>query len=90
MLALAARAQSGEIRGSVVDAHGGEALAKVAVKLAGTDYRLEAGARRSGKAIQTADAWIASAAQQWQIPLVTTDFRDYAAIPRLDIVPISS
>ena len=47
------------------------------------------GCRRSGKVIQTADAWIASAARQWQIPLVTTDFGDYAAIPGLDIVPIS-
>jgi predicted nucleic acid-binding protein len=28
--------------------------------------------RRSDKPIQTADAWIASAARQWDCPLVTT------------------
>ena len=44
--------------------------------------------RRSGKPIQTADAWIASTARRWHIPLVTADFRDYAAIDDLDIVPI--
>lgn len=44
--------------------------------------------RRAGKPIQTADAWIASAAMQWNCPLVTTDFRDYAAIDDLSIVPI--
>jgi len=38
--------------------------------------------------IQTADAWIASAACQWGCPLVTTDFRDYAAVDDLDVVPI--
>lgn len=32
--------------------------------------------RRAGKPIQTADAWIASAAMQWNRPLVTTDFSD--------------
>ena len=44
--------------------------------------------RRTGQSIQTADAWIASTAQQWGVPLVTTDFRDYAAIDDLDVVPI--
>jgi predicted nucleic acid-binding protein len=44
--------------------------------------------RRSGQPIQTADAWIASTARQWQFPLVTADFRDYAAIDDLDIVRI--
>ena len=33
--------------------------------------------RRSGQPIQTADAWIASAACQFGCPLVTTDFGDY-------------
>ncbi len=46
--------------------------------------------RRTGQPIQTADAWIASTARQWQIPLVTTDFRDYEAIDDLEIVPIRS
>jgi len=44
--------------------------------------------RRIGHRIQTADAWIASAARQWDCPLVTTDFRDYAAIDNLNVVPI--
>ncbi len=44
--------------------------------------------RRAGQSIQTTDGWIASIARQWQIPLVTTDFRDYAAIDYLNVVPI--
>ena len=44
--------------------------------------------RRAGQRIQTADAWIASAARQWDCPLVTTDFGDYAAIDGLKLVPI--
>ncbi len=44
--------------------------------------------RRAGQPIQVADAWIASAARQWRVPLVTADFRDYAAIDDLEIVPI--
>jgi predicted nucleic acid-binding protein len=46
--------------------------------------------RRRGRRIriQTADAWIASAAQQWDCPLVTTDFSDYAAVDELNVVPI--
>ena len=45
--------------------------------------------RRAGQPIQTADAWIAATARQWRVPLVTADFRDYAAIGDLDVVPIS-
>ncbi len=44
--------------------------------------------RRAGKPIRTADAWIASTALQWRIPLVTADFRDYEAIDNLEVVPI--
>jgi predicted nucleic acid-binding protein len=44
--------------------------------------------RRAGQRIQTADAWIASTARQWRLPLVTTDFRDYASVDNLDVVPI--
>jgi predicted nucleic acid-binding protein len=46
------------------------------------------GCRRAGHPIQAPDAWIASAARQWGCPLVTTDFRDYAAVDDLDLVPI--
>ncbi|HEY6391525.1 MAG TPA: hypothetical protein VIX89_09615 [Bryobacteraceae bacterium] len=31
---------------------------------------------------------IASAGRQWGIPLVTADFRDYAVIDDLDVLPI--
>jgi predicted nucleic acid-binding protein len=44
--------------------------------------------RRAGHKIQVADAWIASTALQWDCPLVTTDFRDYAAVEKLNVVPI--
>jgi predicted nucleic acid-binding protein len=44
--------------------------------------------RRAGQRIQTADAWIASAARQWSCPLVTTNFKDYEAVEGLDIVPV--
>jgi len=44
--------------------------------------------RRVGQSIQTADAWIAASALQWSCPLVTTDFRDYAAVEGLDVVPV--
>lgn len=44
--------------------------------------------RRIGRTLHTADAWIASAALQFDCPLVTTDFRDFAAIDRLNVVPI--
>lgn len=44
--------------------------------------------RRMGRRIQPADAWIASAARQWDCPLVAADFRDFAAIDKLKVVPI--
>jgi predicted nucleic acid-binding protein len=44
--------------------------------------------RRAGRPVQTADAWISSAARQWSCPLVTTDFRDYEAIENLDVIPV--
>jgi predicted nucleic acid-binding protein len=44
--------------------------------------------RRLGQRIQTADAWIAATALQYGCPLVTADFRDYAAVEDLQVVPI--
>jgi predicted nucleic acid-binding protein len=44
--------------------------------------------RSAGQPIQTADAWIASAALHWSCPLVTRDFRDYSAVANLNVVPI--
>ena len=44
--------------------------------------------REMGRPITAADAWIAAAARQWDLPLVTTDFRDFEHIDRLTLVPI--
>jgi predicted nucleic acid-binding protein len=48
------------------------------------------GRRLAGQQIRTADAWIASTAKQWRLPLVTTDFRDYEPVDDREIVPIGS
>jgi predicted nucleic acid-binding protein len=45
--------------------------------------------RKAGRAITTADAWIAATARQWDIPLVTADYRDYEHLADLTVVPIS-
>ena len=44
--------------------------------------------REMGRPITAADAWIAAAARQWDLPLVTADFRDFEHIDRLTLVPI--
>jgi predicted nucleic acid-binding protein len=44
--------------------------------------------RRAGRPVQSADAWIASAALQCSCPLVTTDFRDYEEIEDLDVIAV--
>ena len=44
--------------------------------------------RRAGRPIQTADAWIAAAALQWKLPLMTVDVGDFVAVDGLEIVPI--
>ena len=46
--------------------------------------------RRAGRPIQTADAWIAATALQWGVPLVTTNFKDFAAIDGLEVIPIGT
>ncbi len=46
------------------------------------------GCRRAGRPIQTADAWIAATALQWEMPLATADFGDYAAVDGLEVIPI--
>ncbi len=45
--------------------------------------RVMDGCRRAGRPIQTADARIAATALQWEIPLATADFGDYAAVDGL-------
>ncbi len=46
------------------------------------------GCRRAGRPSQTADAWIAATALQWEMPLATADFGDYAAVDGLEVIPI--
>lgn len=43
---------------------------------------------RTLRPVQTADAWIAAAARQWNLPLLTADVGDFEVIPDLAIVPI--
>ncbi len=50
--------------------------------------RVKDGCRRKGRPIQTADVWIAATALQWDIPLITADYGDFAAVDGLEIVPI--
>ena len=45
------------------------------------------GARRRGRPIGTADAWIAATALARGVPLVTNNRRDYASVAALDILP---
>jgi predicted nucleic acid-binding protein len=50
--------------------------------------QIVADCRRAGRPIATADAWIAAIARQWDIPLVTTDHKDYQPVQGLELVPI--
>jgi tRNA(fMet)-specific endonuclease VapC len=43
-------------------------------------------ARRKGRPIQTADAWIAANALHYQVPLITNNASDYTAIDNLQIL----
>lgn len=44
-------------------------------------------ARRNGRPIQTADAWIAATALYLEVPLVTNNQSDYAGIESLVVLP---
>ena len=44
--------------------------------------------RRIGRPVQTADAWIAAVARQWNLPLITTDIKDFKGIHALDLITI--
>ncbi len=44
------------------------------------------GARRKGRPIQTADAWIAATALHYRVPLVTNNAADFEAIDGLHVV----
>ena len=43
-------------------------------------------ARRKGRPIQTADAWIAASALYYQVPLVTNNANDYQAVSQLQLL----
>ncbi len=43
---------------------------------------------RAGRPISANDAWIAATAKQWDLELVTANFRDYAGVSGLKVVPI--
>ena len=45
--------------------------------------------RLAGRPITAADAWIAATARQWDLALVTADYRDYEHIDGLTLVPVS-
>jgi tRNA(fMet)-specific endonuclease VapC len=42
----------------------------------------------AGLAISPTDAWIAATAVRWDLELVTGDFRDYAGVSKLKVVPV--
>lgn len=41
---------------------------------------------RKGRPIQTADAWIAASALQYQVPLITNNADDYDMLDRLEVL----
>lgn len=44
--------------------------------------------RSAGRAMTTADAWIAATAIRWDLPLVTADYRDFEHVRALTLVPV--
>jgi predicted nucleic acid-binding protein len=46
--------------------------------------------RSAGRPLTAADAWVAGAALQFDIPLVTADYRDFEHLDRLTLVPVSA
>jgi predicted nucleic acid-binding protein len=45
--------------------------------------------REAGRMITAADAWVAAAARQWDLSLVSADYRDFEHLDGLILVPIS-
>jgi tRNA(fMet)-specific endonuclease VapC len=43
-------------------------------------------AKRSGRPIQTSDAWIAASALYYQVPLITNNQRDYSSVEGLTLL----
>jgi len=46
-------------------------------------------ARKKGRPIQTADAWIAASAIHYQVPLITNNASDYTIISGLQLLTVS-
>ena len=40
----------------------------------------------AGRPISPDDAWIAAIAKQWELPLVTANYKDFEAVPGLELV----
>jgi predicted nucleic acid-binding protein len=55
-------------------------------ELCATWARVSWEARRKGRPIQTADAWIAASALHYQVPLITNNAKDYVAIDGLQVL----
>lgn len=69
-----------------------ELIARCAVQLVDRDLcrvwaEVSAAARRNGRPVQPADAWIAATARRFEIPLVTINHADYLGIPELRLLP---
>jgi predicted nucleic acid-binding protein len=45
--------------------------------------------RVAGRPITAADAWVAAAARQWDLALVTADYRDFEHLDGLTLIPVS-
>jgi predicted nucleic acid-binding protein len=45
--------------------------------------------RVAGRPITSADAWVAAAARQWDLPLVTADHGDFEHLDGLTLIPVS-
>lgn len=45
--------------------------------------------RAAGRPITAADAWVAAAARQWDLPLVTADYRDFEHLEGITLIPVA-
>ena len=50
------------------------------------DIMLES--RVAGRPVTTADAWVAAAARQWDLALVTADYREFEHLGGLTLIPV--
>jgi len=46
--------------------------------------------RSAGRLLTAADAWVAAAALQWDLPLVIADYHDFEHLDRLTLTPVSA